>query len=149
MASDMAKAMVALQENVEDAWSVLVTPPERERYVQALPTAFLFFNREDSKTHTLLDPVFIPVSLSDDHELPVTAEIALDGASFQEVEPPKDGWSGDWSEAGDYRPREGGGGAAQAAGRQARREAPLPAGAVGGGDEADDLVAGVYEGWSI
>src|SRR4051812_35782798 len=83
MAADLAQAMVMLQENLEDTWSVVITPPQRERYVQALPTAFLFFNREDSTTHTLLDPVYIPVPLQDDHELPATAEIALDGTSSE------------------------------------------------------------------
>jgi len=146
MASDMAKAMVALQENVEDAWSVLVTPPERERYVQALPTAFLFFNREDRTTHTLLDPVFIPVSLSDDHELPVTAEIALDGTSSETVEPSTAAASQDRSEAGDNSSRKG----VEAllkrlvARLDGKRRYRLET--VGGGDEAEDLVAGVYDG---
>src|SRR3954453_568147 len=106
-ASDMGKGMVPLQENVEDAWSVLVTPPERERYVQALPTAFLFFNREDRTTHTLLDPVFIPVPVADAPELPATAEIALDGTSSETVEPASGAASQDRSEAGDNSSRRG------------------------------------------
>src|SRR3954447_774902 len=145
MASDMAKAMVALQENVEDAWSVLATPPERERYVHALPTALLFSNREDRTPHTLLDPVFIPVSWSDDHELPVTAEIALDGTSSETVEP-STAAAQDRSEASDNSSRKG----VEAllkrlvARLDGKRRYRLET--VGGGDEAEDLVAGVYDG---
>jgi len=146
MAADMAKAMVAAQENLEDAWSVMVRPPERERYVQALPTAFLFFNREDARTHTLLDPVYIPVPLSDDHALPARAEIALDGTSSEQVKPSEAESFGDSSPAEDRSSRKGVEMllkrlvARLDGGRRYRLES------VGVGDEAEDLVAGVYDG---
>lgn len=146
MAADVAKAMVALQENVEDAWAVLATPPERERYVQALPTAFLFFDREDSTTHTLLDPVYIPVPVNDDHDLPPTAEIALDGTASEKVAPAGTGSPG---EATDAEADPSGRGVLALVKRltarlDGRRRYRLET--VGVGDEADDLVAGVYDG---
>lgn len=145
MAADLAKAMVAAQENLEDAWSVVIRPPERERYVQALPTAFLFFNRGDASTHTLLDPVYIPVPLSDDRELPATAEIALDGTSSEQVDPAAVS-PGDSSSAEDRSSRKGVEMLLKrlTARLDGRRRYRLES--VGVGEEAANLVAGVYDG---
>nr|WP_294693827.1 hypothetical protein [uncultured Friedmanniella sp.] len=90
MAADTARAMVMWQENLADAWTLMTRPPQRQRYAGALPTAFLFFDRAgNGATHTLLDPVFIPVPVAEDHELPPTAEIALDGTSSESIVDPE------------------------------------------------------------
>lgn len=90
MAADTARVMVMWQENLEDAWTLMTRPPQRQRYVGTLPTAFLFFDRaENGATHTLLDPVFIPVPVAEDHDLPPTAEIALDGTSSESIVDPE------------------------------------------------------------
>ena len=146
MAADLAKAMVAAQENLEDAWSVVIRPPERERYVQALPTAFLFFNREDATTHTLLDPVYIPVPVSDDRPLPPRAEIALDGTSSQ------GGGAADGESSAEHpadEDRSSRKGVEMLLKRltarlDGKRRYRLEA--VGAGEEAENLVAGVYDG---
>jgi hypothetical protein len=89
MATDAARMMSTVQTNVEDIWTVLTRPPERQRYVEALPTAFLFFDRPaDGDVHTLLDPVIIPVPTSDTRPLPATALIALDGTSSESAKGP-------------------------------------------------------------
>lgn len=146
MAADMAKAMVAVQENLEDTWSVMVRPPDRERYVQALPTAFLFFNREDATTHTLLDPVYIPVPVSDDRPLPPSAEIALDGTSSERVEPSDAESPGNLSSAEDRSSRKGVEMLLKrlTARLDGKRRYRLES--VGAGEEAENLVAGVYDG---
>jgi len=91
MAADTAAVMVAMQTNVEDVWTTMTRPPERQRYVHTLPTAFLFFDRpnENEETHTLLDPVIIPVAPGDDRPLPETALIALDGTSSETGKDPE------------------------------------------------------------
>ena len=90
MAADTARAMVAWQENFEDAWTLVTRPPRRQRYAAALPTAFLFFDRAgNGATHTLLDPVFVHVPVAEDHDLPPTAEIALDGTSSESIVDPE------------------------------------------------------------
>ena len=84
LAATSARAMVAVQETMEDVWTAMVEPPQSEMYVQVLPTAFLFFDRvttDESETrHSLQDPVHIPVSHQRKGDLPATAEIALNGS---------------------------------------------------------------------
>lgn len=91
MAADTAKAMMVVQNNLEDLWTTMTRPPERQRYVATLPTAFLFFDRpnENERVHTLLDPVIIPVAADDDRPLPATALIALNGTSSETAEFPE------------------------------------------------------------
>lgn len=82
MAADAARAMVTAMDNLNDAWSFLTRPPERERVAATIPTAFLFFDRRDDETaHHLLDPVLIRVPLGEGEVLPQKALIALDGSS--------------------------------------------------------------------
>jgi hypothetical protein len=90
MAADTASAMVAIQKSLEDVWTTMARPPERQRYVDTLPTAFLFFDRPKEKedVHTLLDPVIIPVAPNDDRQLPATALIALNGTSSESEKDP-------------------------------------------------------------
>ena len=81
LAANTARAMVAVQETMEDVWTSLVEPPQSEVYVQVLPTAFLFFDRVGKENrHTLQDPVHIPVTLQRKGDLPAQAEIALNGS---------------------------------------------------------------------
>jgi hypothetical protein len=49
-------------------------------YVQVLPTAFLFFDQIGGNRHTLQDPVHIPVNPQRKGDLPVSAQIALNGS---------------------------------------------------------------------
>src|SRR6478735_637609 len=80
LAATTARAMVASQETVEDIWMSLVEPPQSEVYVQVLPTAFLFFDKIGGNRHTLQDPVHIPVNPQRKGDLPVSAQIALNGS---------------------------------------------------------------------
>jgi hypothetical protein len=80
LAATTARAMVATQETVEDIWMSLVEPPQSEVYVQVLPTAFLFFDQIGGNRHTLQDPVHIPVNPQRKGDLPVSAQIALNGS---------------------------------------------------------------------
>lgn len=81
-AANTAKAMVVAQETMEDVWLTLVEPPQREVYVQVLPTAFLFFDKISTDhggvSYTAQDPVHIPVKHQRD-DLPDTAELTLTG----------------------------------------------------------------------
>lgn len=80
-AANTARAMSVAQETMEDLWFTLVEPPQREVFVQVLPTAFLFFDKVESggePVYTAQDPVHIPVSQSREG-LPDTAELTLSG----------------------------------------------------------------------
>ena len=82
LAENTAQMVVAAQETMEDLWSSMVQPASTEPYVQVLPTAFLFFDwLPDQGTHTLLDPVHIPVTLDRLRKLPEEAKIALNGTA--------------------------------------------------------------------
>lgn len=84
LAATSARAMVAVQETMEDVWTAMVEPPQSEVYVQVLPTAFLFFDHvttdEAETRHSLQDPVHIPVSHQRKGDLPPAAQIALNGS---------------------------------------------------------------------
>lgn len=81
-AANTAKAMTLAQETMEDVWLTLVEPPQREVYVQVLPTAFLFFDKistdQEEVSYTAQDPVHIPVKQQRD-DLPESAELTLNG----------------------------------------------------------------------
>ena len=47
MAKDAAKAMAAAFDNVDDIWSAISRPPERQRVATAIPTAFLYFRWQE------------------------------------------------------------------------------------------------------
>lgn len=84
LAANSARAMTVAQQTMEDLWLTMVEPPQREVYVQVLPTAFLFFDKvtdaEGNQRYTGQDPVHIPVKHQRRGELPVTAEITLSGS---------------------------------------------------------------------
>jgi hypothetical protein len=67
MTTDAARAMSAAMDNLEDVWTWLTRPPERERVAAVIPTVFLRFNRVQKKW-SVQDPVWIrvPPSLSRD-----------------------------------------------------------------------------------
>ena len=89
LASNAARAMSAAQETVEDLWLTMVEPPQREVYVQVLPTAFLFFDKistgQDETHYTAQDPVHIPVKQQRD-DLPAKAELTLSGNPSRDVD---------------------------------------------------------------
>lgn len=82
LAANAARAMTVAQETAEDLWLTMVEPPQREVYVQVLPTAFLFFdkitNAPDGVRYTAQDPVHIPVN-HQRQDPPARAEITLSG----------------------------------------------------------------------
>jgi hypothetical protein len=82
LASNAARAMSVAQETLEDLWLTMVEPPQREVFVQVLPTAFLFFDKittgQDETLYTAQDPVHIPVKQQRD-DLPAKAELTLSG----------------------------------------------------------------------
>lgn len=89
LAENTAKAMSVAQETMEDLWLTLVEPPQREVFVQVLPTAFLFFDKVeagDETIYTAQDPVHIPVKQQRD-DLPATAELTLSGNPSRHVDP--------------------------------------------------------------
>lgn len=83
LAGNTARAMTVAMETMDDLWYSLVEPPQREVYVQVLPTAFLFFDKvEDPQGghhYTGQDPVHIPVTRERDG-LPDKAYITLGGS---------------------------------------------------------------------
>ena len=86
MAKDGAKAMAAAFDNVDDIWSAITRPPERQRVATAIPTAFLFFRWQEGagpgKTgagHSLPDPVWLLVPPQELTDLPKEAQIELYG----------------------------------------------------------------------
>lgn len=83
LAANAARALSAAQETMEDLWLTMVEPPQREVYVQVLPTAFLFFDKVEAggdghDIYTAQDPVHIPVKQQRDN-LPDKAELTLSG----------------------------------------------------------------------
>jgi len=83
LAANAARAMSVAQQTVEDLWLTAVEPPQREVYVQVLPTAFLFFDKvtdaEGKQHYTGQDPVHVPVSHQRRGDLPARAEITISG----------------------------------------------------------------------
>lgn len=82
LAANAGRAMTVAQETVEDLWLTLVEPPQREVYVQVLPTAFLFFDKITDGSgpvrHTAQDPVHVPVR-QQRQDLPEEALITISG----------------------------------------------------------------------
>jgi hypothetical protein len=81
LAANTARAMSVTQETMEDLWLTLVEPPQREVFVQVLPTAFLFFDKVEAGgtvSYSAQDPVHIPVKQQRD-DLPEKAELTLSG----------------------------------------------------------------------
>lgn len=83
--NDAVLAMAVMQRNAEDGWRVLTGPPDTERTVTVLPTAFLFFDLSaDATRQPLVDPVDIPVPVAVDRDdLPESAFVALNGTSIK------------------------------------------------------------------
>lgn len=83
LAANSARAVAVAQETLEDLWLTMVEPPQREVYVQVLPTAFLFFDKitdtEGIRRYAGQDPVHIPVNRERQGELPATAKITIRG----------------------------------------------------------------------
>lgn len=88
LAANSARAMAVAQETLQDLWLTLVEPPQREVFVQVLPTAFLFFDKitdagdedpGDEPRYAGQDPVHIPVNHERQGELPDAAQITLSG----------------------------------------------------------------------
>ena len=79
MTTDAARAMSAAMDNLEDVWTWLTRPPERDRVAVVVPTVFLKFQRVDGKWN-VQDPVWIrvPPSWSRDG-LPRDADIYPSG----------------------------------------------------------------------
>ena len=83
LAANSARAMSVAQQTLEDLWLTTVEPPQREVYVQVLPTAFLFFDKitdtEGNRRYAAQDPVHIPVNRQRQGDLPAAAKITLSG----------------------------------------------------------------------
>ena len=86
MAKDASKAMAAAFDNVDDIWSAITRPPERQWVATAIPTAFLYFRwqegagpRNTGAGHSLADPVWLRVPPQELTDLPKEAEIELYG----------------------------------------------------------------------
>ncbi|HKE78556.1 MAG TPA: hypothetical protein VKB54_04580 [Solirubrobacteraceae bacterium] len=84
MAKDAAKAMVTAIDNVDDIWSSLTRPLERQKVATPIPTAFLYFDwqegsgpRGEGAGHSLVDPVWILVPSHELKDLPDQAKIDL------------------------------------------------------------------------
>jgi hypothetical protein len=78
MTTDAAKAMTTAMDNLEDVWTFLTRPPERERVATTLPTVFLRFLYVHGKW-SVQDPVWIRVGYWDRQSLPAKADIYIDG----------------------------------------------------------------------
>jgi hypothetical protein len=61
VAKDAARAVAAAMANVDDIWSSLMRPPETELVARAIPTAFLYFERQDDASYSPAEPVWILV----------------------------------------------------------------------------------------
>jgi len=87
-AANTARAMSVAQQTMEDLWLTLVEPPQREVFVQVLPTAFLFFDKVEAgetAVYTAQDPVHIPVKQQRE-DLPAAAELTLSGNPSSEAD---------------------------------------------------------------
>jgi hypothetical protein len=94
MAKDASKVMAASFDNLNDVWSAITRPPQREQVATAVPTAFLYFRWQEGvgpmtkggdapakkdAGHALVDPVWLLVPQQQLTDLPATAEIELYG----------------------------------------------------------------------
>lgn len=91
LAGNTARAMTVALQTMDDLWMTLVEPPEREVFVQTLPTAFLFFDKvtdpQGQYRYTSQDPVHIPVKHQRE-DLPDEALITLSGNPTDPAEDP-------------------------------------------------------------
>jgi hypothetical protein len=79
MTTDAAAAFNAALDNLEDVWTFLMRPPERQRVAAPLPTAFVSFSPRNGKLN-VSDPVWIRVPLAERKEpLPDHADVYLEG----------------------------------------------------------------------
>jgi hypothetical protein len=78
MTTDAAKAMSAAMDNLEDVWTLLTRPPERERVAAVVATVFLRFTCL-AGIWNVQDPVWIRVPYWTRDDLPPDAKIYLDG----------------------------------------------------------------------
>jgi hypothetical protein len=78
MTTDAAKAMSAAMDNLEDVWTLLTRPPERDRVASVVATVFLRFTRLKG-TWNVQDPVWIRVPYWSRGDMPPEATIYLDG----------------------------------------------------------------------
>jgi hypothetical protein len=89
MANDVAKAVAVALDNLDDLWTSLMRPPERERVATPLPTAFLLFPppRRPAAESAIAETVWIRVPPATEYEdLPQRASISLSGPA-EGVEP--------------------------------------------------------------
>jgi hypothetical protein len=79
MAQDTARAMRTAMDNMDDMWTFLTRPVQRERVATGLPTVFLYIRGAAGSTYMTPDPVVIPVAGRRFEDLPEQAEIGLTG----------------------------------------------------------------------
>jgi hypothetical protein len=92
IAKDASRAMAAAFDNLDDVWSAIIRPPERQDVATAVPTAFLYFRWQEGvgprekgapakkdAGHALVDPVLLLVPPQELTDLPKEAEIELYG----------------------------------------------------------------------
>ena len=78
LATDTARAMGAAMENLEDLWTLLTRPPERDRVATVIPTVFLRFSCTQGAWN-VQDPVWIRVPFWSRDDLPREATVHLAG----------------------------------------------------------------------
>jgi hypothetical protein len=91
VATDAVSALNLAMVNLNDLWSAVTRPPERERVAVPMPTAFLFFDRRDETSHVLVDPTLIRVTVPEGLQLPPQAQIALSGGPGGPADPGEPG----------------------------------------------------------
>jgi hypothetical protein len=83
--TDAAKAMTTAMDNLEDVWTFLTRPPERERVATPLPTVVLMLE-EHGGVWGVDDPVWIRVPYWERQALAPMADVYLDGGDAKTVE---------------------------------------------------------------
>jgi len=78
MTTDAARAMSAAMDNLEDLWTLLTRPPERDRVATVVATVFLRFTYTKG-VWNVQDPVWIRVPYWSRGDLPRDAVVYLDG----------------------------------------------------------------------
>lgn len=87
MAKDAARVMTAGMKNLDDFWTFLTRPTQREHVADVLPTAFLHVQwTEDAQSPISAEPVLIRVQGLKMDELPWHAEIGVTGPVAAEAE---------------------------------------------------------------
>lgn len=94
LSTNVARAMSTALETSQDLWLTMVEPPRREVYAQALPTAFLYFERTTVESGKSVhdaspDPIHIPVHHQRTN-LEAQAEITISGNPSDSEESARD-----------------------------------------------------------